>query len=206
MLKMKKDEMPYRLRDLLPAFEIETGRRQASKLARQVAGLAEFLHKQERTIRSYISYSSSERMMPAEDYWSTGVEYVKRRARASVRSHGKPDFFVHDYNHHQLYEAMWMWQTVFLADVDQQAGGWKAFVRGQFRDREFDEAMQRRSRLRRLVRNDVLTLETICEVMEFDLYCLVDYQMEGVDWRSTPSETKLQALERLQAEMIGEAA
>ncbi|CDN46814.1 Hypothetical protein RG540_CH06240 [Neorhizobium galegae bv. orientalis str. HAMBI 540] len=198
--------MPYRLRDLLPAFEIETGNRKDTKLTRQVAGLAEFLHKQERTIRSYISYSSAERMMPAEDYWATAVEWVKRRARASVRVHGKPDFFVRDHNHHQIYETVWMWQAVFLGDVDQQAEGWKAYVRGQSRVREYDEAMQRRSRLRHIVRNDILSLETICDVMEFDLYCLTDYQMEGVDWRSTPSETKLQTLERMQAEMIGEAA
>ncbi len=206
MLKMRKDEMPFRVRDMLPAFEIETGRRQDSKLTRQVAGLAEFLHKQERTIRSYISYSSSERMMTAEDYHATAVEYVKRKARASVRSTGEPSFVVLDYNEDPLFEAVWHWQAVFLTDVEPEAAEWRARNRGQWQVRGFDEAMQRRSRLRRLVRNDILSKKTICQVMDFDEYCLVDYQMEGVEWRSTPDERKLRVLEDMQAEMMGVAA
>ncbi len=190
---------------MLPAFEIETGRKNDSKLTRQVEGLSEFLHKQPRTIRAYMAYSG-ERMISAEDYWAMAIEYVKRRAKASVRSVGEPSFVVLDYNEDPLFEAVWLWQAVFLTDVEPEAAEWRARNRGQWQVRGFDETTQRRSRLRRLVRNDILSKKTICQVMDFDEYCLVDYQMEGVEWRSTPDETKLQTLERMEAETMGLAA
>lgn len=205
MLTMKQHEMPFRLRDLLPAFEIETGRKNDTKLTRQIEGLAEFLHKQPRTIRAYMAYSG-ERMISADDYWATAVQYVKRRAKASVRATGEPSFIVLDYNEDPIYETVWLWQATFLADVEPEAAEWRARNRGQWQVKGFDEAMQRRSRIRRLVRDNIISKETICQVMDFDEHCLVDYQMEGVEWRSTPDETKLQTLERMEAEVLRVAA
>jgi hypothetical protein len=198
---MKYHEMPMRLRDFLPAFQIETGRKE-SDFAKQVEGLAEFLHKQPRTIRSYLSTSRHERMISAEDYWKVTVEWVKRRSKSSR----KDAFFVLDSNGDQIYEAVWQWQATFLVDVCEEAAEIHVRKQDEWQLRQLDDPAKRRSRLRRLVRNRILKTETICEVMEFDLYCLVDYQMEGVDWRSSPEETKLQTLERMEAKMMGAAS
>jgi hypothetical protein len=35
----------------------------------------------------------------------------------------------------------------------------------------------------------------ICDVLDFDFYCLVDYQMELVTWAATPKEVLLKEIE-----------
>ncbi|MEY9198472.1 hypothetical protein ABIA16_003588 [Sinorhizobium fredii] len=198
-MKMMHHEMPFRLRDLLPAFEIYTGDKKATKFARQIEGMAEFLNKQPRTVEAYLSYSR-ERMIPADDYWAVAVEWVKRRAKASGL---KPQFVVLDDNGDRVFECQWLWEATFLADTE--GSSWQQ-VRCLWSTNQLDERGQRRSRLRRLVRSGLVAPDQVCDVFNFDRHCLVDYQMEGVTWGSTPDELRLRVLEQYAAERLGEAA
>ncbi len=109
-MKMKKDELPYRLRDFLPAF----GPRPRSKRFEQIEGMAEFLGKQPRTVEAYCSIREDRTISP-DDYWKVAVEWVKRRSRSTMA----PNFIVLDDNGDQLFECRWLWQAQFLADVER---------------------------------------------------------------------------------------
>jgi len=153
-IKMIHHEVPYRLRDLLPAFETDTGHKKATKYACQIEGVAEFLNKQPRTVEAYLSYSR-ERTIPA-----------KRRAKASGL---KPQFVVLDDNGDRLYECQWFWQAAFLADIE--GSSWRQ-VRCLWSSRQLDERGQRRARLRRLMRSGLVTPDQVCDVFNFDRHCL----------------------------------
>ncbi len=194
-MKMKKDEMPYRLRDFLAIF----GPTPRARHAEQVEGLAEFLGKQVRTVEAYLSYSEDRTISP-DNYWRVAVEWIKRRSRSDLKS----AFVVLDDNGDQLFECQWLWQAQFLTDVE--GGSWIAQTSGHWQKGDVDDRAQRRSRLRRLLRSGLVTSDQVCDVFNFDRYCLVDYQMEGVDWLSTPDELRLRVLEAYAAERLGEAA
>ncbi|MGX9991630.1 hypothetical protein ACS4RR_021105 [Rhizobium sp. Z1P35] len=197
-MKMKHHEMPYRLRDLLVKF----GPTPKAKYAEQIEGLAEFLGKEPRTIEAYASYNEDRTISP-DNYWRVCVEWVKRTAR-STASPGSA-FVIFDDNDDQLFEARWLWQAQFLADVE--GASWVAGPSGQWQLKSgLDERAQRRSRLRRLLRSGLVTADQVCDVFNFDHWCLVDYQMEGVTWNSTPDELRLRVLEAYAREKIGEAA
>ncbi|CAN7257403.1 hypothetical protein LJR098_001053 [Rhizobium sp. LjRoot98] len=195
MMIMKKVEMPYRLRDFLPMF----GDEPKAKHAEQVEGLAEFLGKRPRTIEAYLSYSEDRTISP-DDYWSVAVEWIKRRSRSNMN----PAFVVLDDNGDQLYECQWLWQAQFLADVE--GASWVAQPSGHWQKGGSDDRAQSRSRLRRLLRSGLVTADQVCDVFNFDRWCLVDYQLEGVEWLSTPDELRLRVLEAFAAERLGEAA
>jgi hypothetical protein len=196
---MKKNEMPFRLREFLPMFDTERGSKKPGKFRRQVEGLAEFLCKQPRTVEAYCS-TSEDRTISSDDYWLTAVEWMKRKSRST----SAPRFLVFDDNGDQLYETQTMGQATFLSDVE--GAFWGATPLGAWQRRNFTAAAGRRSRLRRLVRDDIIGNHVICAIMDFDAYCLVDYQLEGVDWLSTPDEFKLHQLETIVRNMTGEAA
>ncbi|MGO4569055.1 hypothetical protein AB4Z52_29410 [Rhizobium sp. 2YAF20] len=191
-MKMKIDEMPYRLREFLPVF----GPTFKAKLAERIEGLAEFLGKQPRTIEAYLSYRE-DRAISAEDYWRVAVEWVKRKARSKM----EPGFIVYGIDDESMFETQWYWQARFLSDVE----GSQIAMRRLPAAHRMDERMERRSRLRHLVRDNIVSKQQICEVFAFDEHCLVDYQLEGVDWLSTPDELRLRVLEGFVAEQIGEA-
>ncbi|MBY5407416.1 hypothetical protein HFO98_02835 [Rhizobium leguminosarum] len=194
-MKMKKDEMPFRLRELLPKF----GPDRKAKYWEQIEGMADFLGKQPRTVEAYASYSE-DRTVSADDYWRVVVEWVKRKSRSTAA----PAFLVLDDNGDQLYETQWPWQAMFLADVEGTS--WGATPRGVGQMRFFTAPAGRRSRLRRLVRDDIIGRKIICAMFDFDEHCLVDYQLEGVGWLSTPDEMRLQMLEHVYRAQTSAAA
>ncbi|MGO6676464.1 hypothetical protein [Rhizobium leguminosarum] len=198
-MRMKKNEMPFRLREFLPMFDTERGSSKPGKFRRQVEGLAEFLCKQPRTVEAYCS-TSEDRTISADDYWQTAVEWVKRKSRST----SEPRFIVYDDNGDQLYETQTMWQAMFLADVDGAV--WGATPLRAWQRRHFTAAVGRRSRLRRLARDGIVEKHVICAVFNFDQHCLVDYQLEGVDWLSTPDEFRLHQLETFVRNVTGAAA
>lgn len=193
-MKMKKDELSYRLREFLPMFADRK-----AKFADQIEGLAEFLGKQPRTIEAYLS-TREDRTISPDNYFAVATEWVKRRSKSQMN----PAFIVLDDNGDQLFETQWLWQASFLADLE--GASWIATQTGHWQKGGFDNQAQRRSRLRRLIQSGVVTEVEICDVYNFDRWCLVDHQLEGVDWLSTPDELRLRVLEAYAAEQIGEAA
>ncbi|MGO8034940.1 hypothetical protein [Rhizobium leguminosarum] len=198
-MKMKKNEMPFRVREFLPMFDTERGSSKPGKFRRQVEGLAEFLCKQPRTVEAYCS-TSEDRTISADDYMRVAVEWMKRKSRSA----SAPRFVVYDDNGDQLYETQKMGQASFLADVE--GSFWSATSFGAWQRKHFTAAAGRRSRLRRLVRDGIIGNRMICAVFEFDEHCLVDYQLEDVDWLSTPDEYRLHQLETWVRNTTGEAA
>lgn len=196
-MRMMKSEMPFRLRTFLPVFDTERGSKKPGKFRRQAEGLADFLCKQPRTIEAYLS-SSEDRTISADDYWKTAIEWTKRKAKPS----GEPGFIVHGDDDEPLFETNFYWQARFLADVE----GNQICMRRLTASYQMDERMYRRCRLRRIVRSGVLEKSLICTLLRMDEYCLVDHQLEGVDWLSTPDELRLRTLENWVAEELGEAA
>ncbi|MBX5152583.1 hypothetical protein HJB78_16555 [Rhizobium lentis] len=193
-MKMLKSEMPFRLRAFLPLFADRK-----AKYWEQIEGMADFLGKQPRTVEAYCSYRE-DRTISADDYWKVGVEWVKRKSRST----SKPAFLVLDDNGDQLFECQWLWQAMFLSDME--GASWRATPRGVGQIKFFTAPAGRRSRLRRLVRDDIVDRKIICAMFDFDEHCLIDYQMEGVSWLSTPDEMRLQMLEHVYRAQIGVAA
>lgn len=193
-MKMKRDEMPFRLRDFLPQFA-----HRKAKYWEQIEGMAEFLGKQPRTVEAYCSYREDRTISP-DDYMRVAVEWIKRRSKSSM----SPNFIVVDDNGDQLYECQWLWQAMFLSDVE--GAGWHATPRGAWQVKGLSAPAGRRSRLRRLVRDGIVQKDVICALFGFDQWCLVDYQLEGVEWLSTPDELPLAQLENFARAQIGEAA
>ncbi|MBO9170898.1 hypothetical protein [Rhizobium sp. L245/93] len=192
-MKMHKSEMPMRLRTFLPAF--------GDRLADQVHEVAEFLGKAPRTIEAYISHSL-ERMIPAEDYERLAAEWVRRKNRKQV-NRTFAMYAVFDENGDWLTDAAFLYHAVYIADVDGVSytplNGFHCFQKP-------DERMQRRSRLRRLLRSGLVTREQVCEVFGVGDYCLTDYTLEAVSWLSTPDDFKLRVLEAFVTERLGEVA
>ncbi|MGO6881372.1 hypothetical protein ACCS44_21150 [Rhizobium ruizarguesonis] len=198
-MKMKKNEMPLRLREFLPMFDTERRSKKPGKFRRQVEGMADFLGKQPRTVEAYCS-TSEDRTISADDYWRVSVEWVKRKSRSTSEAR----FIVLDDNGDQLYETQTMGQASFLADVE--GAFWGTTPVGAWQKMHFTAAAGRRSRLRRLVRDGIVGNHVICAIFEFDAFCLVDYQLEDVDWLSTPDELRLHQLETWVRNTMGEAA
>lgn len=191
---MKKDEMPFRLREFLPLFADRK-----AKYWEQIEGMADFLEKQPRTVEAYCSYRE-DRTISADDYWRVTVEAVKRKSKSMM----SPNFLVFDDNGDQLFECQKLCQAMFLADVE--GASWAATPRGAWQVKHRSAAAGRRSRLRRMVRDDIVKKHVICAMFGFDKHCLVDYQLEDVDWLSSPDELRLYQLENFARSVIGEAA
>ncbi len=193
-MKMKKDEMPFRLRNFLPLFA-----HCKAKYWEQIEGMAAFIGKQPRTVEAYCSYHE-DRMISADDYMRVAVEAIKRKSKSSL----SPAFIIFDENGDQLFEAQKLCQAMFLADVE--GAGWVATPRGVGQVKHVSTPAGRRSRLRRLVRDGTVQKHVIAAMFGFDQHCLVDYQLEDVDWLSTPDELRLHQLENFARAQMREAA
>lgn len=205
MNRMKQNELQGRLQDFLPMFILtrRKGLSRTDQLIDQVCGLAAFLGREDEEVWRWYETRNGrggkdlDPLMPADDYWRMVVEWVRRK------STGYEGFLVYDQNGQVTYTTRALWQAEFLSTVDGHHV-WRPKI--PTRPIHVSAEMDRRSRLRRLVHGGILSKEEICGVFEFDQHTLVDYQLEGVWWLSTPDETRLRKLERMAAMRVQRAA